>query len=526
MRMVDERDGEKTKDEFLVELRHRIASLERTVAGVKQAEIVARVACEYAENIVETVRHPLLVLDSDLKVRSANQSFYDTFKVTPKETIGNLIYDLGNSQWDIPRLRELLQDILPKDKEFDNFEINHVFSDIGHKIMLLNARRVVQEGAASELILLAIEDITERRQLESLLEESEERYRRLFETAADGILLLEKNEGNVTHVNPAATEMLGYSKEECIGKKLHEIGVSPEIGGFQTIMQTLDKSGIVYYDDVPVKTKTGQFIDTDIYMVDRARLVQCNIRDVSERKLMGVELRKTSAELMISNKDLKQFAFVAAHDLQEPLRTVASFVKLLEKRYRGKLDEKAEEYINYIVDGTKRMHVLIDDLLAYSQIDTTGKNFGPLDINKLIQRTLIDLRLSIEENEAKVTYDPMPTVHADSSQLISLFWNLIGNAIKFRGEEAPRIHISAARKGDEWVFAVRDNGIGMDPQYIEGIFLMFQRLHTKGEYPGTGIGLAICKRIVENHGGRIWVESGLGKGSTFFFTVPERKQHN
>ncbi len=518
--MADEKDWGRTKDEFLSELRHRIASLEQTVDGVKQAEIVARVACEYAENIVQTVRHPLLVLDSDLKVRSANQSFYDTFKVTPKETIGNLIYDLGNSQWDIPKLRELLHDILPKDKAFDNFEIDHVFSDIGHKIMLLNARRVVQEGAASELILLAIEDITERRQLESLIEESEERYRRLFETAADGILLLEKTKGNVTHVNPAATEMLGYSKEECIGKKLQDIGVSPEIGGFQTIMQTLDKRGIVYYDDVPIRTKAGQHMDTDIYMVDRARLVQCNIRDITERKLMGVELRNTSDQLRISNKDLKQFAFVAAHDLQEPLRTIAGFVKLLEKRYRGKLDETAEGYINYIVEGTKRMQALINDLLAYSQIDTKGKNFDPVDINKLIQQSLIDLRPLIGGSETEVTYDSMPTVHADSSQLISLFWNLIGNAIKFRGKEAPRIHISAARKGDEWVFAVKDNGIGIDHQYIEGIFLMFQRLHTKEEYPGTGIRLAICKRIVEHHGGRIWVESEAGTGSTFFFTLP------
>ena len=198
--------------------------------------------------------------------------------------MGQLIYDLGNKQWNIPKLRELLETILPQKTTFDNYEVEHEFSTIGRRIMLLNARQIQRVLGKERIILLAIEDITERRRLEDLLTESEERYRRLFETANDGILLLEKHEGKITHANPAATEMLGYSKEECIGKKLQNIGVSLDMGDFQKIMQTLDKSGIIYYDDVPVKTKAGQYIDTDIYMVDRARLVQCNIRDITERK--------------------------------------------------------------------------------------------------------------------------------------------------------------------------------------------------------------------------------------------------
>ena len=410
--------------------------LQAQIAERKRVEETFEKAQKYTESIVETIREPLLVLDSDLRVLSANRSFYDTFKVTPKETIGNLIYDLGNRQWDIPRLRTLLEDILPKNNKFDNYEVEHVFSNIGHKIMLLNARRIIQKEIGSQMILLAIEDITERRQLKSLLEgneakyrelvqnansiilkmdpegkvtffnefaqmffgyteeemlgrsvvgtiipetgssgldpdfmikdiginpekyitnenenmrrngervwvawtnkairdgngkvieilcignditerrrleillsESEERYRRLFETANDGILLLEKREGNITHANPAVTAMLGYSKEECIGNKLQDIGFSHDMGDFQEIMHTLDRSGIIYYDDVPIKTKAGQTFYVDIYLVDRARLVQCNIRDITERKQAEEALRKSERELKSKTENLEE----------------------------------------------------------------------------------------------------------------------------------------------------------------------------------------------------------------------------
>ena len=251
--------------------------------------------------------------------------------------------------------------------------------------------------------------------------------------------------------------------------------------------------------------------------VDRLLAVS---RDITERKKAEDELRKLAAELERSNSDLQQFAYAASHDLQEPLRTISGFVKLIEKRYKGKLDEKADEFIDYTVDGVKRMQILIKDLLEYSQVGTKGKKFAQTNCSVTLEEAIHSLRSVIEENGVELTYDLLPTVTGDASQLSRLFQNLIGNAIKFRSDKPLKIRISADHKGDEWVFSVKDNGIGIDPKFAERIFVIFRRLHTKEEYEGTGIGLALCKKIVERHGGRIWVESEPGNGSTFYFTIP------
>ena len=244
------------------------------------------------------------------------------------------------------------------------------------------------------------------------------------------------------------------------------------------------------------------------------------IIDITERKQAEEALARRTEELARSNTELEQFAYIASHDLQEPLRMVAGYVQLLARRYQGKLDSDADEFIAFAVDGATRMQALIDDLLDYSRVGTRAKKIEPTDCEAVLDGALSDLERAVEETGAVVTHDPLPRVMADEIQLGRVFQNLIGNAIKFRGDEPPRIHVSAEEQQNEWRFTVRDNGIGIEPRHHDRIFAVFSRLHGRSAYPGTGMGLAICKRIVERHGGRIWVESELGKSSTFYFTMP------
>jgi signal transduction histidine kinase len=241
---------------------------------------------------------------------------------------------------------------------------------------------------------------------------------------------------------------------------------------------------------------------------------------VAERRREHEVLELQAAELARSNAELEQFAHVASHDLQEPLRTVTNFVQLLARRYRGRLDADADEFVQYIVDGTTRMARLIEDLLDFSRAGTPDRPVQPIDTSDSVAKAVANLDLSIRGSGAVVRYDGLPTVNGDPTQMTQLFQNLIGNAIKFRGPDPPEVRVSAALSGRDWVFSVRDNGIGIEPQYAQRIFVIFQRLHGRDEYQGTGIGLSICQRIVARHGGRIWVESEPGRGSTFYFTVP------
>jgi light-regulated signal transduction histidine kinase (bacteriophytochrome) len=249
----------------------------------------------------------------------------------------------------------------------------------------------------------------------------------------------------------------------------------------------------------------------------RLRRRQYEIRDYL------AERQHREGQLQRANEELQQFAYVASHDLQEPLRMVTSYVQLLAQRYHDQLDAEAHEFIGYAVEGAQRMQALIADLLAYSRVETREAELTATDGEAVLEQALSDLQLAAAESGAVVTHDPLPTVSASPGQLRQLFENLLNNALKFRGPEPPRIHLAAQRRGPDWLFSVRDNGIGLDPKQAQRIFQIFQRLHTRQEYPGTGIGLAICKRIVERHGGRIWVESALGQGATFFFTLPARR---
>ena len=253
-------------------------------------------------------------------------------------------------------------------------------------------------------------------------------------------------------------------------------------------------------------------------------------RDITARKLAEEALAVKTEELLRSNRDLEQFAYVASHDLQEPLRMIASYTQLLARRYQNRLDKEADEFIDYAVQGAVRLQVLINDLLAYSRLGTRGKPFERIDCNEVLKRAVENCKIAIQDANAVITSSNLPVIVGDGTQWTQLFQNLLSNAIKFHGPEPPQIQIQAELKPTplpqetpvcEWVFSVSDNGIGIEPQYYERIFVIFQRLHAREEYPGTGIGLAICKKIVERHGGRIWVESTIGRGTTFFFTAPQ-----
>jgi len=342
-----------------------------------------------SEAVVRTVREPLLILDGDLRIRAANPAFYAIFGEDPEYTLGHTLFELGGGQWDVAALRELLEDVLPHDRVVEDFEVEHEFPRLGRRYMVLNARRL--ESAGAPLILLAIQDLTERIRAQKDLERS--------------------------------------------------------------------------------------------------------------------------------NQELERFAYVASHDLQEPLRMIASYTQLLARRYEGRLDDRADRYIAYAVEGAERMKTLIRDLLKYARIGTEGAQLVPVDPESVMAEVLRDLRLRIQETDTRITHDPLPGVQADRGQLRQVFQNLIENAIKFSGDRAPVIHVAGRRQGLWTTISVRDSGVGIAPEYRDKIFLIFHRLHGR-DTVGTGIGLALCKRIVERHGGTLSVESEPGTGSTFSFTLP------
>jgi PAS domain S-box-containing protein len=367
-------------------------------------------------------------------------------------------------------------------------------------------------------ICLIATDLTEQKRAEQKLREQAA----LLDLAHDAILVRDRG---ITYWSRGAEELYGWSAEEVVGKVANEL-LQTEFPESPEAIEAALQNTRQWEGELHQICRKGRAIMVDSRWSllrdeqgNRAAIMEIN-RDITERKRAEEELARRAEELALSNAELEQFAYVASHDLQEPLRMVASFTQLLAERYQGKLGADADEFIGYAVDGARQMQMLVNDLLEYSRVGTRGKEFSAVDCERVLETVLRNLQVTLEESGGQVTHDPLPTVQGNEMQLRQILQNLVGNALKFHGSEPPRAHVSAQEVDGEWRFSVRDNGIGIDPQHAARIFLLFQRLHTRAAYPGTGMGLAIAKKIVERQGGRIWVESEEGKGSTFYFSLP------
>jgi PAS domain S-box-containing protein len=383
-------------------------------------------------------------------------------------------------------------------------------------------------------LMTNVMDITERKMAAS-------RQKFFYDTlnaSANELYIFDSDSLNFEFVSAGALRNLGYSMDEL--SRMTPLDLKPEFTPekFAQIVAPLRKGDVSVVDFETLHQRA----DGSLYPVEdhlqmfsegERKVFLAVVLDITERKRAESDLEQQRAELARSNAELEQFAYISSHDLQEPLRMVASYMELLERRYKGKLDKNADDFIGFAVDGARRMQRLINDLLAYSRVGRHDQPFASVSCEALLDQALDNLQLVILESKASINHDPLPDVLGDETQLVQLFQNLVGNAIKFHGKKIPRVHISASlsresalppgdgSKGkEEWLFSVRDNGIGIDPQYAERIFIIFQRLHNREQYTGTGIGLAICRKIVQHHGGRIWVESTPGSGATFYFTLP------
>jgi len=361
--------------------------------------------------------------------------------------------------------------------------------------------------------------------------DSEQKFKAICNSAQDAIILID-NDGNIIYWNNSAENIFHYSEGEVLGKNLHKL-LAPEkyhvnhFSAMEKFKATGEGNAIGKTLDLTALRKNGEEFPIElslsaIKIKDKWNAVGI-IRDTSERKKIEKLLKERTEALEKSNKELEEFAYIASHDLQEPLRMISSYVQLLERRYKNKLDQDANDFISYAVEGSARMKALINDLLAYSRVGTKGKEFAKTNISDILKKVLQNLQIALEENKVEISIGPMPVIMADDTQMIQLFQNLIGNAIKFKNKNPPKISIDCKEKNGNYIFSVSDNGIGIEKEYYDRIFMIFQRLHTRDKYPGTGIGLAVCKKIVERHGGSIWLESEVGKGTIFYFSIPKRE---
>jgi len=485
-------------------------------------------ALTYADNIIATMREPFLVLDEGLRVKTANRSFYRTFHVSQEETEGCLIYDLGAGQWDNPSLRNLLDEVLAGRHAVSDCHVEHDFPEIGKRIMLLNARHFESINSQSGLILLAIEDITERRKAEIAVQTSEVQYRRLFQNAQDGILVLDAITLEIIDANRFITELLGYSRDELLGKELWEIGFFGDKLASQTVYQELQERGYVRYEHLPLETKNGESAEVEfisnLYLVDDRAVAQCNIRDISERSRLERKLQEQADALADLQRRKDEFLAMLSHELRNPLAPISNAVHLLRlQQDEDPVQQQARAIIERQVIQLTR---LVDDLMDVSRI-TTGRiqlRHAAITMNDVVEHAVETARPLVDQrkHELRVALSPQPIwLNADAARLEQVIVNLLTNAAKYT-DEGGQIWLTVLREGGDCVIRLRDTGVGITPELLPRIFDLFTQAEPSLDRSrgGLGIGLALVQRLVEMHGGRIDVRSVLGQGSEFTVRLP------
>ena len=523
---------------------HDISERKKLEHDLKESE-------EKYRTIFENTVNPTMIIEEDMTISMVNSEFEKVSGYTKEEVEDTKWTKMActediNKMMEYHRLRRINKDAAPKRYEAHLLnkkgEIRNIYLTIGiiseknrSIVSFMDITELKKDEAELERYRTHLEELVEKRteeleEVNKALAESEEKFRELFNKADDMITLVELNEkgipGNFIEVNNVASQRLGYTREEFKNMTPADIVAPEKLMEIPENAVKLIENDCVRFEIVHI-TRTGKRIPVEVvnhvFKLKGKRVALAVSRDITERKKHEEELEKLVKDLKRSNEELEKFAYVASHDLQEPLRTIASFTQLLERRYKGKFDKDADEFMDYVIDASFRMKKQIEGLLEYSKVKTDQNGFQPVNLDIVLNQVIENLRSLIEENGAVINYSHLPAVMGDYDQLRRIFQNLVGNAIKFRKHDIfPVIDISVRedKENNEYVFSIEDNGIGIEEQYMERIFVIFQRLHTMELYKGTGIGLSVVKRIVERHGGRIWVESEPGAGSTFYFTIP------